>query len=251
MRDIQGYFSITNTIDIKQGIDISEINDKMSIFISDLMNRNKNLQGIHSAKGYKGYSFSTPYFKNNQKDGICKFEIRTFSKEIAMSFLSALIGYESDFVKVIQSDIKEYSFGGKITRIESITPSVCTIHQKMLDHYNMKSTHRNTYWVEDMNEEIIKESIYTNLESKYNKLTGKNINTNNAIKSIEVLNNMPIAVKYNSKKATLLGNKFKIEFNNGRDAQILARMATVEGLLEKNAILGLGYVKPVYEKVVG
>lgn len=251
MKDIQKYYSLQVNINVKQDTFITQINNKMSTFISDLMNENNFLQELHTKAGYKHYSFSTPYAINRKiLKSDCNFEIRSFNKEIIMNFATALTGYENDWVKVKGLHIVEYVFCGRITKVETITPSVAIIHPNTLKENNIEQKYRSTYWTNKLPVELLKQSIITNLQNKYNDLTDSDIEIKDVIKDIKVKNEVPIGINYSNKGATLLGNKLEIEFKQGRQAQIIARMATVEGLLEKNAILGLGFIKPIYERVV-
>ena len=250
MNQIKKYSSLKVYLDIKNGVHIKDLNNMMSIFISDVMNRNQYLKDLHTGKGYKHYSFSTPYSNKEKLEGDCNFEIRSFDKEIIMNFAMALTGYESDWIKVKDLHIVEYVFGGRITKIKTITPSVAIIHPKTLKENNIEQKYKSTYWTNKMSIELLKQSIITNLQNKYNDLTGSNIKIEDVIKDIKIKNEIPIGINYSNKGATLLGNKLEVEFKHGKQSQIAARMATVEGLLEKNSILGLGFVRPTYEKVV-
>lgn len=244
------YFSLQANINIKEPTNIKSTNDKMSLFISKVMLDNKYLQELHCQHGFKHYSFSTPYAKDRQVlYGDYNYEIRSFNKDIIGNFLIALAGYQDDWVKVNDLVVKDYTFNNRITSIQTITPAVATINPCVLKSYNIKSQYKNTYWTNKMPVEILKQAIVRNLQKKYNSLTHRNIVLDcSIIKNVEILNSVPL--QYNHKNATLLGNRMKITFNQGKQSQIAARMAVVEGILEKNAILGLGFVKPTYEEVL-
>lgn len=250
MDQIKKYNSLKVYLDIKKDEHIKDLNNMMSIFISDVMNRSQYLKDLHTGNGYKHYSFSTPYSNKEILYGNCSFEIRSFDDELMGKFEEALKGYNNDCIDVKDINKTEYEFRGRIIKIETVTPAVATIHPKILERRKIESNYKETYWVNDLGLELLKYSIITNLQNKYNSLTGKDVELGDVIKNIKVKNNVPIGIRYDKKGATLLGNKIEIEFKHGKQSQIAARMATVEGLLEKNSILGLGFVRPTYEKVV-
>ena len=237
-------------LDIKNGVHIKDLNNMMCVFISDVMNRNQYLKDLHTGKGYKHYSFSTPYSNKEKLEGDCNFEIRSFDEELLSKFEEALNEYDNEYIGVKNTNITEYMFRGRITKVVTITPAVATLHPKILELNNIKSEHKEVYWVNDLGIDLLEYSVITNLQNKYNSLTGKDIALGDVIKNIKVKNDVPIGIGYDKKGATLLGNKIEIEFKQGKQSQIAARMATVEGILEKNSILGLGFVRPTYEKVV-
>lgn len=252
------YYSIRVNMDVKKAIELNRITSQMSILISRLMGDNVILQELHGQysidhhKRFKHYSFSTPYTRKDFLYGKSDFEIRTFNQDTAKAFMLAAIGYENDWVKVSDVGIKEYGFGGRIGRLKTHTAAICTLHPRLIENERIKTSHRDTFWTPDMPVEFLKDAIVNNLKKKYKSLTGIELkaSTDSVIRDIKILNRVPVGIKYDEKKQTLLGNKFQIELEQGRDAQMLARVATVEGLLEKNAILGTGFCKAIYEEVL-
>lgn len=252
------YYSIKLNIDVKQEVPLNKIANQMSILICRLMGNDKKLQEVHTKhdrqhdKRFKHYSFSTPYTKNKTLFGKSNFEIRTFDEDIAKGFMVAAIGYENEWIKILDLSIKEYGFGGRISKLKTHTAAVCTLHPRLIESEGMEQTHRDVFWTPDKPIEFLKDAIVGNLKKKYKSLTGVEMNTSteSIIRNIKVLNNIPFNVVYDEKEQTLLGNKFEIELEQGRNAQLLARIATVEGLLEKNAILGTGFAKAIYEEVL-
>ncbi|APR02486.1 CRISPR-associated endoribonuclease Cas6 [Clostridium botulinum] len=229
-------------------IPLEDANEILSKAIDYTMLLNKNLRPIHTNKGFKHYSFSTPYPVESdrvyKKDRIYSFMIRDYSKQKIKDFQSVFSKLRLNEFVVLTTEIKEYH-KKRISHIYTITPTVLTLLEEEVPDKLKTIKTKQKCWVKGCNHLLLIDRIENNLIKKYKDLTQKDIVVNNdIIESVEITNKVPIKINY--KDSAIIGNKFKITFAQNELTQEIANLSVVEGILEKNSSLGCGFVKPAF-----
>lgn len=202
------------------------------------MYKQDELKKLHSKKNYK-YIFSplNPFkMKEIYEKGEEYFiNIQSFDEDTIVKFNYALNNFENNYLKVINLKLKEMYLSNQIiTEIETITPVIITID--------------GGPWKHDIHSiDLLMQKIYDNLEKKYRIFFDeewelkKDINKYDLFEKITILSKKPISRKY--KDISLIGYKIKINIGNSDIAQKLVKIAIVQGVGEKNSIIGSGFVK--------
>lgn len=219
--------NIKVVVNLLQDIKCNEVYEKISKLISYAMTKDKELSEFHEKNTPKMYTFCALY--PVQKDGIYKknniytFDIRTINIKFALKIKYLLCDLESEFFKVIMTDITTNK-QRNIKQLISLTPTVITSEE-------------HGYFNEQL--EFIKSRIIMGAEKKYYKIFGEKV-SNDFIESIEKTNIKPIKIPY--KNINFLGNKYIINVKQDKISQDLAYILFATGICEKNS-LGFGFAK--------
>ncbi|UZW14967.1 hypothetical protein OSC52_03740 [Clostridium pasteurianum] len=222
------YYQLKITLELKTDIYFDEVTEKLSILLNKSMLYNDYLKSIHKVNTYKLYVFEglSPFERDKtyKKGNFYMTRLRCIDEFIAQSFRECLKNTNTNEFEVLSVDIEKIIFR-PVKEIYNVTPAIASIEGKP--------------WTNNMDIEIIKNSINSNTLKKIKIINGlEKVLEHDMIKAIEVKNIKPIAFKYKGKK--LIGNKFNIKINEDDLSQMMAYIAISTGLLEKNS-LGYGY----------
>jgi CRISPR-associated endoribonuclease Cas6 len=180
---------------------------------------------------FKGYVFSN--FYPIEKDGYYKsgkvyvWRLRAVSESLLKKFRITVKKTTSAFIKTLATEIKIAPYR-HISELYTINPAILTLedNQPFLPTCDLLQ---------------LSHAIQTNLEKKCRYFThnpGHVVQP--LVRRIQMINRKPVKTRY--KHMSMLGNKMKLFVSEDEFSQKLAQMALNTGLLEKNAILGSGFV---------
>lgn len=236
------YYRLTASLILKQNINYQQVSRKIGNSIQKNMFNQEKLKKLHNTKTYK-YIFSplVPFVKKTEYLSGEKYKIyiQSFDENTIVKFNYSLNNYEDSNIKVLNLKLQEIDLSNWIiTEIETLTPAIVTVDNKP--------------WVANKNSiDELMQKLFDNLEKKYKMFfepfwpIKDDINKHLLFEKITILSNKPISRKY--KDINLIGYKIKINVGSNDIAQKLAKVAIVQGLGEKNTIIGSGYVK--YKKL--
>lgn len=224
---LEVYVYLNNNIHIKNSY------EKIANLINFSMNKNQELSKLHlQHRGFKHYCISglTPSEKDMiLKEGeIYSFRIRSLKQEIINNFKSTLQGIETeDFIVVNINDIIKFE-ADNVNEIYSVTPTIVTKNDKCWNY------------IED-EFEYFKQSIFNNLNKKYNDLQKINLSVNidDIIDDISIKNKYAVVTEY--KNVKFLGYKVRIKFKDNNLAKDFIRVALAEGIGERNSSFCQGF----------
>lgn len=222
------YYQLKITLKLKTDLYFDEVTEKLSVLFNKSMLYNDYLKSIHEVNTYKLYVFEglSPFERDKtyKKGNFYMTRLRCIDEFIAQSFRECLKNTNTNEFEVLSVDIEKITFR-PVKEIYNVTPAIASIDGKT--------------WTNNMDIEIIKNSINSNALKKIKMINGlEKILEHDMIKAIEVKNIKPIASKYKGNK--FIGNKFNIKINEDDLSQMMAYIAMSTGLLEKNS-LGYGY----------
>lgn len=231
------YYELISTVYLKKDIYYREANEIIAKHINKAMYIDNELSKYHVENRYKLYVFNIFYpteaDKQYKAGKIYVYNIRTIDKDFAEKISKLLKQTDSDYFKVIAVEkkaVKQHT----IEYLQTITPMIIT-------------TEGNKNWVPGDNLDLLQKRLSDNLEKKYNSFyQEKPVLKDNLIERIEILNKVPISLKY--KNTNLLGNKIKIYVKPEEEYQKLAFVAEAVGLGEKNSSIGAGFCIAQYLK---
>lgn len=236
------YYRLKVSFILNQDINFRNISRIIGYAIQKSMLKQNNLKILHDLKTYK-YIFSPlkPFImKENYEIGEHYYiYIQSFDENTIVKFNYSLNNYSDEYIKVTDVRLKEIFLDNfMVESLETVTPVIITIDNKPWKY-------------KENSLDILIQKIYDNLEKKYNYFFGKewkiknDVNKYKLFENFELTNAKPIAREYKGIK--LIGYKMRMNIGTSDIAQKLAKVAIVQGIGEKNAIIGSGYVK--YESI--
>jgi len=231
------YYELIVTAYLQRDIHYREAYEVIAKHINRAMHLDNELSIYHSENRYKLYVFNTFYPTESDKQykagKIYIFNIRTIDKGFADKISQLLKQTDANDFKVISIEkkaVKQHT----IEYLQTITPVIIT-------------TEGNKNWVMGDDLDLLQRRLSDNLEKKYNSFyQDKLALKDNLIERIEILNKVPISLKYKNTK--LIGNKIKIYVRPEEEYQKLAFVAEAVGLGEKNSSIGAGFCIAQYLK---
>lgn len=213
---------------LNENIKYENTYENISNLIARAMLNDNNLRKLHEENKYKLYTFCSLY--PFEKDGIYKkdkmyaFDMRYLNMNFGLKIKQLLGIIKDPKFKVVSTNIETHKLG-KISKLVSLTPSICTVGK---NNYKLNG---------DIN--LVKSRLIAGAEKKYSDITGDKVSCD-FIKSIVQTNIKPIKLPY--KNTNLLGYKFEIEVKDDEVSQNLAQILYATGILEKNS-QGYGFCK--------
>lgn len=210
--------------------------NKARISIANLIDmafvKEVNLEKFHKENEIKGYSFGLLYplpkvrSARYEAKKIYTFRIRCVDERMAEYLKTTLFTHGNSELKVITTSMRVI----KNPMIESLTTTTPMI------------TLNNNYWRNQMSFSKMTKNLNEKLIRKYNALYYKDLPLDTkVIKSVEVLNNRPIAVKsYNG--SYYVCDKVKVIPETTEIAREIITMALATGIGTKTS-RGFGFVK--------
>lgn len=222
-------YELQLTLKLDQDIHFLESYKMLSDCLNFFMLYNEDLQQLHMTKGYKLYCFSSLYpfekSKYYQKNKAYTITIRSLDEKVVEGFIDSFEMKRSFKQFTIVDYRKKVKKDQIIKELVSITPAIMVKEKG--------------YWTINDGITDLKDNLQVNLQKKLLAFNGKKFNDDNeVIKSIELMNRIPIKVPY--KGVFLLGNKVRVKFHENVEAQELATIGYGAGILEKNS-LGFGF----------
>lgn len=231
------YYELTCTVYLKKDIQFNESFEIISKNINKVMLQDIKLSQLHVSNSFKYYVFNS-FFpieidKLYKAGKVYVFNLRCLNKVFAEKINCLLRKINSDDFKVISVD-KKIVRRHQITELTSITPVIIT-------------TEGNKNWVIGDSIEMLQRRLRDNLEKKYNAFNDDKLNVNeDFVERIEILNRVPISIKYKNTK--LLGIKLKLYIKLEEECQKLAFIAEAVGIGEKGSAIGAGFCNAQYLK---
>ncbi|QUH21806.1 CRISPR-associated endoribonuclease Cas6 [Alkaliphilus sp. B6464] len=227
-------YELTISIILKKDISYLRSHEEIAAIINKAMLLDKDLKNIHKKNTFKYYIFSNLYPAIKGEDyklgNVYSFRIRSVKREFLLKLKELLKRTENSLFNILAIEfnlVKKTYIDGLFTA----TPSVCVITEE-----GKRPKHWTKY---DYGMKMLEKRINNNIIRKYEQFTGSKLPNNlNVIRGIELINKKPIVIPY--KNGYLLGNKFKMYFQEDDLSQELAYMMLGVGALEKGS-LGMGY----------
>mgnify|MGYP000785482613 FL=1 len=198
---------------------------KEAAFIDSALGLDDQWIKYHEDNKYKLYSYDMLYPIEKDggylKDHIYTFRIRTVNVELAKYFSKVLPNH---YTRELKGLVAENRILPKktISEIYTLTPVVT----KFADGY-----WRGKYPIE-----VFEQRLFSNAVKKYKQYTGEEVNEDfQWYTQITFLNKKPIALSYDSKKITLLGDKINLKIADNKQAQELTYFMLGAGLGELNS----------------
>lgn len=231
------YYKLKVSVELNTIINYQDLSTIIGHSIQKSMYNQDELKQLHDKKNYK-YIYS-PFFpfanvKQYNKGEKYYFFIHSFDEKVMVKFNYALNNYQDKFISVINTKLSEINLDNVvIDELTAITPVIVTIDGMpwLSSNYSL---------------DILIQKLYDNLEKKYFEFFKEDWDKKedfikySLFENISLIKDKPISRQY--KDIKLLGYKFKIKVGTNPIAQKLAKVAIVQGLGEKNSILGSGYV---------
>ncbi|EGS5729539.1 hypothetical protein I9Y33_001441 [Clostridium perfringens] len=234
---MNNYYEIVVCIYLKENIWQNNVQEEISKFLNKALCKSEYLKNIHTNKRIKGYSFSSIYPQEKdliyKKDSIYNFKLRTWDNKFAKELSENLYGFENDKIIVVGLSNKQYKLNEKIEILYTLNPAIITI----------KENNSVRSWEKKDNIELLKTIIFNNLKMKFNNLFNVEYawNSEEVFKEIKVIRQL----KTRYKNINLISYNLKLEFLDTVNAQILAKIAYVNGVGSKNSSVGAGFIHDV------
>ncbi len=224
------YYELVVTTKLNVTVDYKDQAEFIGKQINKSLLGDEYLKERHTKNTFKHYVFSGFYPVEPRKpslaDHVYVFRIRSMSKRIALGLKKCLENFKTDEIQVLAVQVIEKS-RKHIKQLYTLTPAIMTISPK-------------NHWIVGQDIDLLLTAINNNLKRKHKDLYGKEIPDHvDIIKSIEIINEMPIILNY--KEGKMFCNKFRILVNEDPYSQMLATIALGSGLLEKNSAIGCGF----------
>lgn len=229
MKKLNHYNELVFTIQFLKDVTFDEVQSDIAEQINQGMLLDEELKIFHHQRGFKQYCFSSPYpleqDKIYRKGRIYCFNLRTMHLTFAMR-IRQYLPKTNGVAKVISSELRNYSFK-HINQLITLTPIVSTLE--------------NRSWLHNDGIALLSERIHLNAYKKCRSLDESfEAPEEFFFDRIEILNKIPIKIKYKSKNTIFLGHKIKLDVKPQPWAQQMANIVLASGVLEKNS-LGMGY----------
>lgn len=215
------------TVGLTEDKELINLYDDLSSFLNNALLKDDYLKNIHTQKGFKYYSYSNLYPRENdriyKKGNFYKFAIKSVDIKFLNKIKEVLNQHSYRGIMSFSTRFREKKIEC-IEKIENLTPAIIIDEGKTLTKFDILL----------MNERIIRNSIH-----KYNTFYNENLDKDYPFLSkIEILN--PYPIKANYKNSQLFGHKFRLLINPDSTSQKIAKFIIQVGLLEKNS-LGFGF----------
>lgn len=217
---------------LKRDLKRDEIQEKISLLITDYMGKNEKFNNLHQSRGFKPYCHSnlTPICSTYKKDNLYNFIIRTIDEDFLTYLLNGFDKFENNYFKNIFVKSKIIN-KHMIKELYTINPVIIKNHEK-------------GYWRNCEDVDFFEQRLNKNIINKYNQFNDKNISyKDNFYSVLDIVNEYAIITEYKGVK--LLGDKIRLTLNLDEQSQDLAYLAIGVGLLENNSI-GNGFVAYTY-----
>lgn len=217
-------FEIKICVKVKKELHYYMAAEQISRLINKTLCDNETFRSYHTeSKAYKFYCFDLPFpmlINGKYKaDDIHTLRIRTVKAELAEYFYEQLRYAETEYLKVLNTEIRIIS-KKTIETIYSLTPLIIKT--------------KNGYWRDSMSVAEFEERLKVNAIKKYRAVTGDLVDENFELYThLKFLNKKPIKMQY--KGITLLGDKIQITAGKNKMAQEMLYMSIGTGLLENNS----------------
>ncbi len=224
------YYELTATAYLKEDIAFDHAGQEIGSILNKAMLNVPEMKELHKKNIFKNYCFGSffPIEKDKvyKKGSVYTFKIRSLSRNFATCVKKYIKSVQDTSMTILAVEASEKSHR-YVSNVYSVTPVVVTLDE-------------NKRWTKDEDFSLVFDKLITNLKKKYNSFYEADLEVNNAaISRIELMNRKPMIVNY--KNVRLLGNKFKIWFNEDEVSQKLAFIAMTCGLGEKNSSAGAGF----------
>lgn len=251
------YTKLTVTIESRRELNMAESPYRLSQLIGFAMLKDESLKALHGSDNIKPYVYDGLY--PFEKDRTIKagklyvFHIKSPYFDLMSDLGDALTITESPFFKVIHTSTKNIEPTDKIKSIRTLTPTSSLIE--------------DSPWTKEMGIMPLMDRIIKNTSHKYNLLFNEDIPHENWFTGINIISEKPISLKYkckykgmekckhNSRKCNkycsdynpmgIIGYKIELQIADDEDSQEIAWMLLSSGVLEKNAVLGMGYAEVI------
>ncbi|EDT15869.1 TPA: hypothetical protein I9080_002092 [Clostridium perfringens] len=238
---MNNYYEIVVCIYLKENIWQNNVQEEISKFLNKALCKSEYLKNIHTNKRIKGYSFSSIYPQEKdliyKKDSIYNFKLRTWDNKFAKELSENLYGFENDKIIVVGLSNKQYKLNEKIEILYTLNPAIITI----------KENNSVRSWEKKDNIELLKTIIFNNLKMKFNNLYNVEyaLNSEEVFKEIKVIRQL----KTRYKNVNLISYNLKLEFLDTVNAQILAKIAYVNGVGSRNSSVGAGFIHDIRKEI--
>lgn len=206
-------------------IPTEQLLEKEAAFIDSALGADEYWVNYHEKNQYKLYSFDMlyPIEKDGEylKDHIYTFRIRTVNVELA-KYLSKVL--PNHYTRELKGLVAENRILPKktISEIYTLTPVVMKFE--------------DGYWRGKYSIEVFEQRLFSNAVKKYKQYTGEAIDEEfQWYTQLTFLNKKPIALSYDSKRITLLGDKINLKIADNKQAQELTYFILGTGVGELNS----------------
>lgn len=216
---------------LKRDLSRDEVQEKISLLVSDYMGRDILFNTLHETRGFKPYCFSNlkPIGKEYKKDNLYSFIIRTIDETFLTYFLNGFENFENNYFKNININCKSIK--------QRLIKEVYTVNPVVIKD-------EKGYWRENKDISFFEDRLNQNLINKYNFFEREELQKEeNFYNTLEIINKYPITTGYKGVK--LLGDKLKLTINLDKESQDLIYLALGTGLLENNSV-GNGFLAYTY-----
>lgn len=217
-------YEIKISLKVKKNLDYFLAAEQISRLINKTLCDDETFRIYHAeSKAYKLYCFDLPFPLERdgmyKLDGIYTLRIRTVKPELAEYFSEQLRFAETEYLKVLNTEIRIIS-KKIIETIYSLTPLIIKTE--------------DGYWRDSMSVTDFEQRLRINAIKKYRLVTGQSVDENIELYThLKFSNTKPIKMKY--KGVTLLGDKIQLAAAKNELAQDILYMAIGTGLLENNS----------------
>lgn len=251
------YSRITVTVEMKAAVYKKDVAYRLSQFLGFAQLKVPELKALHASNLIKPFVYDGLYpFEADgtvKKGRLYSFHIKTPFVELAQMFTAAIPLTESPFFKVIHASLDHFEDSANIKALKTVTP--------------VSSFIDNAPWTKDKGILSLADAIVKNTAHKYQLVYNTLIPHENWLQGIQVLSDKPIVTHYKCKKKGrescpynsrrcnapcsaytpigILGYKVQIELSQDPCGNAVGNLLLGTGILEKNAILGMGYTERV------
>lgn len=216
---------------LKRDLSRDEVQEKISLLISDYMGKDTLFNTLHETRSFKPYCFSNlkPISRKYNKDSLYNFTIRTIDESFLTYILNGFENFENNYFKNINITCKSIK--------QRLIKEVYTVNPVVLKD-------EKGYWKESKDISFFEDRLNKNLINKYNFFKKEELHKEeNFYNTLEIVNKYPITTEY--KNVKLLGDKLKLTINLDKESQDLIYLALGTGLLENNSV-GNGFLAYTY-----
>lgn len=215
------------TVGLTEDKKLIDLYNDLSTFLNNALLKDEYLKSVHVKKGFKYYSYSNLYPKENdrvyKKGNFYKFAVKSVDNKFLIRLKEVLNKHSYNGIMSFSTRFREKRIDF-IEQIENLTPAIIIDNKKTLTKFDILL----------MNERIVRNSVH-----KYNEFYNENLDKDYPfLSNIEILN--PYPIKANYKGSQLFGHKFRLLINPDPTSQKIAKFIIQVGLLEKNS-LGFGF----------
>ncbi|TYQ16310.1 UNVERIFIED_CONTAM: CRISPR-associated endoribonuclease Cas6 [Acetivibrio alkalicellulosi] len=224
------YYELTATAHLNEDIAFDYAGAEIGHLLSRTMLKLPELRRLHKENTFKHYCFGSffPIEKEKvyKKGNVYTFKVRTLNEDFSECVRKNIKSIKDSKINILAVEASQRN-RRYLSNIYSVTPVVVTLDE-------------NKRWTKEEGFLYLTAQLKSNLEKKFRTFYGEEIeSSDDAINRIELMNKKPMIVNY--KNTRILGNKFKIWFNENEDSQKLAFVAMSCGLGEKNTSVGAGF----------